>query len=94
VGTFVLQNVCWVRLLKVFHRLGVRFCVHCIFFLFFLVTFFFFDFIVLENDEFVVKKPEEAARMEGSPSSVNEVVDTIPVMVSKLSINELSANLL
>jgi hypothetical protein len=36
----------------------------------------------------VVKKPEEAARMEGSPGSVNEVVDTIPAMVSKLSINE------
>jgi hypothetical protein len=32
--------------------------------------------------------------MEGSPGSVNEVVDTIPAMVSKLSINELSANLL
>lgn len=64
-------------------------------FLSFLVAFFFFfDFVVLKNDEFVVKKPEEAARMEGSPGSVNEVVDTIPAMVSKLSLNELSANLL
>jgi hypothetical protein len=34
------------------------------------------NFVVLKNDEFVVKKPEEAARMEGSPGSVNEVVDT------------------
>jgi hypothetical protein len=83
VFALVLEDVLGVWLVEVLHGVGV--CVHLVIILLMVIVFLhvvafllFLQFIVLQKNELVVEKREEPTWVEGSPSGVNKVVDSIP----------------